>query len=172
MRVVLVWIAVCVASAALCWSLTGMPGVTHALGEYAHQTEILVPRFLAGVLIGGFAQVLIPRDVVAHWLGQQSGIKGMILASGVGAIAPGGPMVAFPLVMVLRKAGAGPSSLVAFVTAWSTIGLHRMITWEVPLLGLEIAALRYGVSLPLGVIAGLLTIPVTRLFKYNPQPDP
>ena len=42
--------------------------------------------------------------------------------------------------------------------------VHRLVAWEVPILGWRVAALRYGVSLLLPVLAGLLTRALVRAF--------
>jgi hypothetical protein len=58
---------------------------------------------------------------------------------------------------VLIRSGASPACVVAFVSAWSLLAVHRFVAWEVPILGLRFAMLRYGVSLLLPVFAGLVT---------------
>ncbi|MBW2242285.1 MAG: hypothetical protein JRH01_09880 [Deltaproteobacteria bacterium] len=47
--------------------------------------------------------------------------------------------------------------MVAFLTAWSLLAVHRLVAWEVPILGARFAIVRYGVSLALPVLAGLIT---------------
>jgi hypothetical protein len=42
---------------------------------------------------------------------------------------------------------------VGFLTAWSVLGLHRMIVWEIPWLGWRFALLRWVISLPLPWLA-------------------
>jgi hypothetical protein len=44
---------------------------------------------------------------------------------------------------------------VAFLTGWALLALHRLLAWEVPILGWRMALLRYGISLLLPVAAGL-----------------
>jgi len=52
--------------------------------------------------------------------------------------------------------GAATSAVIAYLTGWSLLALHRLVAWEVPILGTRFALLRYGVSLALPVLAGLL----------------
>ena len=63
----------------------------------------------------------------------------MAIATAAGTVTPGGPMTSFPLVTVLRDSGTGIGALVAYVTAWTTMGLQRVFMWEVPLMGAEFA---------------------------------
>ncbi len=78
-------------------------------------------------------------------------------------------MIAFPLVVVLRNSGASTACLVAFMTSWATLGIHRVITWEIPLLGPEIAGVRFIALLSLAIIAGLLAAPLALAIGYNPR---
>ena len=47
-------------------------------------------------------------------------------------------------------------SVVAYLSAWSLLALHRLVAWEVPILGARFALLRYAICLGLPVLAGLL----------------
>lgn len=116
----------------------------------------ILPQMIGGLLVGGFVQVLVPRDLVSRWLGRESGFRGIAIATLAGAITPGGPIISFPLVVALGAAGADIGALVAYVTAWSAIGLNRIIIWELPFMGSEFALWRFLVSLPLPVVAALI----------------
>ena len=67
-----------------------------------------------------------------------------------------------PIAAVMLRAGAATGPVIAFLTAWSLLALHRLVAWEVPILGWRIAALRYGVSLAIPVLAGLAARALTR----------
>jgi len=116
----------------------------------------IAPQIVGGMLVGGFISVLIPNDVVARWLGRESGFRGILIASVAGAVTPGGPIVSFPIVLALAGAGADIGALLAYLTAWATIGLNRIIVWEIPFMGFDFALLRFVVSIPLPFIAGYL----------------
>ena len=60
-----------------------------------------------------------------------------------------------PLAVMIR-AGAAVGPVVAFLTGWSVLALHRTVAWEIPILGIRFALLRWGVSLLLPVLAGAL----------------
>jgi len=143
-----------VASAGLCYVFTGLDGVRHSLEEDVELMALIAPRVAAAVLIGGFVQVLAPRDLVARWLGKQGGWRAFSLATVAGIATPGGPMLSFPIVYALKAAGANTPALVAYVTAWATLGFHRILMWELPLFGAKFAIIRFLVSLPGPFIAG------------------
>lgn len=156
-----IWIGVVAAVGALCWWLKGPRAVELALHDYAGQIALMIPRMSAALLIAGFAQVLIPRELVTKWLGSGAGIRGIFIATLVGALTPGGPMLAFPLIVLLRQSGASTTSLITFATAWATLGFHRILMWELPFLGTEFAFVRYIASIPLPIIAGLTVLVCT-----------
>lgn len=116
----------------------------------------LAPQILGGMLVGGFISVLIPNDVIARWLGRESGFRGMLIAVIAGIITPGGPIISFPVVLALAVAGADIGALLAYLTAWGTLGLSRIIIWEIPFMGLDFATVRFIASIPLPFIAGYL----------------
>ena len=89
-------------------------------------------------------------------MGEDAGLNGMAIATAAGAVTPGGPLTSFPIVTMLRDTGTGIGPLVAYVTAWTTMGLQRVFMWEVPLMGAEFAIIRFVASIPLAVVAGLL----------------
>jgi hypothetical protein len=69
---------------------------------------------------------------------------------------PGGPFVTFPLVLAFAKAGAGVPQMAALITGWSIFALHRILTWEYPVLGWRFVAIRLIAAAPLPILAGLL----------------
>jgi len=85
-----------------------------------------LPLFAGILVLIGFSEVLIPREMIARWLGPGAGFKGVLIASGIGMLIPGGPFVSFPLIAMLHRAGAGVGAVVAFVTAWSLWSLTRL----------------------------------------------
>jgi uncharacterized membrane protein YraQ (UPF0718 family) len=106
-------------------------------------------------LAAGFAELLLPKAWMRASLGETAGLRGILLATGLGVLTPAGPVVAMPIAAVMVRSGAATGPVIAFLTAWSVISLHRFVAWEIPILGWHLAALRYGVSLAIPVLAGL-----------------
>lgn len=112
---------------------------------------VIVISFLAA----GLAEVLVPHEWVRRRLGADSGLRGILVASLAGVLTPAGPFVSMPVAAVMIRAGAGAGPVVAFLTGWALLALHRLLAWEVPILGWRMALLRYGLSLLVPVAAGL-----------------
>jgi uncharacterized membrane protein YraQ (UPF0718 family) len=117
----------------------------------------VLPRMLAAFLIAGIIQAVVPEELIARWMGAESGWKGLVIAMGFGAVTPGGPMMQFPIVASLYKTGVGIGPLISYLTAWSLLGVHRAIVWEIPFLGIRLVAVRLLVSLAFPLIAGWLS---------------
>ena len=114
------------------------------------------PMLLASFAVAGLAQVLIPREFVARWLGQASGMKGILISTFAGAVsAPGGPYVSFPLVAAIYQAGAGIGPVVAFVTSWSLLAVTR-IPMEASLIDPRVTLVRLATTFFVPPLAGLL----------------
>jgi uncharacterized membrane protein YraQ (UPF0718 family) len=115
----------------------------------------VLPKVLAGCLIGAFVTLLLPRETIARWVGAESGIAGILLATLAGAIMPGGPFTIYPVAGALLAAGADAGAACAFVISWTLIGYTRAIVWELPFFGLDFVTWRIIFSLPLPILAGL-----------------
>jgi len=152
-----VWvlIAVCLLLAALAWARGGAPLVQQGLAGggrlILRYSLVIAVSFVAA----GFAEQLLPRQWMRESLGETAGLRGILLATGMGMLTPAGPFVAMPIAAVMLRAGAATGPVIAFLTAWSLLALHRLVAWEVPILGWRLAALRYGISLAIPVLAGL-----------------
>lgn len=127
----------------------------------------IMPRIALALITAGFLGVLTPSEPVARFIGLDSGFSGILLASVVGGFVPGGPILSFPLVVVLYKAGAGLPQLVAFLTAWSVFAFHRVLIYEVTLMGWRFSAVRLISSLVLPPLAGVLALALSRVLEVH-----
>lgn len=150
------FIALAAVSALLVYLIRGPASLFGALGNALSLFASIVPLIALGMMLGGLARELADPARIAPILGAQSGWSGLALATALGAVTPGGPFAAFPIVYALFLAGADIGAVIAYVTAWSVIGIHRVVIWELPLLGHEFAIIRFVTSLPLPILAGAL----------------
>ena len=136
--------------------LKGEAALWRALRGAGDLALFILPVLGAGLLLASAMRQLVSPGALSRWLGADSGLRGLVLATGVGIVTPGGPIAAFPLVLVLTRAGADRGAVVAFVLSWALNGFQRVLVWEVPLLGPDFALMRFLASLPLAVIGGLI----------------
>jgi uncharacterized membrane protein YraQ (UPF0718 family) len=116
----------------------------------------ILPKVLAGCLIGGFVTLLLPREAVGRRVGGESGVLGLVIAAAAGIILPGGPYTIYPVAGAFLAAGADVGAAIAFVTSWTLLGYTRALVWELPFFGPDFVFWRIIVSLPLPILAGLL----------------
>lgn len=136
--------------------LRGPAAVAHAWGASVDLVLGILPSMVAGMLMAGSLRQLVAPGALAKYMGSESGAKGLVIASAVGVMTPGGPMAAFPMVLVLTGAGADIGAVIAFIVSWGLNGFNRILVWEVPLLGPDFALLRFLAGLPMGFIAGFI----------------
>lgn len=116
----------------------------------------VIPLLIAAFLVAGLTQVLVTQEFVKEWLGAASGLKGIGLACLAGALIPGGPYVFYPIAAVLLQNGAGLGVLVSFVLAKNLWSVSRL-PLEVALLGSELTFIRFGITLVIPPLIGILT---------------
>lgn len=161
-RMTLFFAVLATASAAGLYAMEGGAEVGRAVLHAAQLLLGIAPVIVAALFVGGYIQALLPRDLVNRWLGQRSGARGYVVAMGAGVLTPAGPFGAFPLVVALRQGGATFDVCTVYLTAWATLGIHRIVIWELPFLGADFVALRIAASLVLPPTAGLLARGIAR----------
>jgi uncharacterized membrane protein YraQ (UPF0718 family) len=128
----------------------------------------MLPKVLAGCLIGAFVTLLLPREMVARWVGHESGFLGLLIAAFFGFLLPGGPITIYPVAGAFLVMGADAGAVVAFIVSWTLIGYTRALVWELPFFGSDFVFWRIIEALPLPIIAGLLArVAVRAGFKYR-----
>ena len=131
-------------------------GIDFAWNQFKQVFVIL----LVAMMLAAYLSKVVPEEMVGRWLGSEAGFQGILLASAIGGLVPGGPTITFPLIVALSKMGVALPSLIAFLTAWSCYAFHRIIAFEIPFVGWRLTTVRFIASFfvpPLaGVLAGLL----------------
>ncbi len=137
----------------------------HDLGLFGD----MLPKVLAGTLIAAFLTVLMPREVISRWVGAESGLKGILIATLAGIVMPGGPFTIFPIAAAFIAVGADVSAAIALITSWTLLGLNRAVVWEMPFFGFDFVGWRMLVALPLPILVGLLARALLRMLVRREQ---
>ncbi len=108
---------------------------------------------LAVFALIGLINVKISRELIGSLLGQKSGLKGLLIAVGCGAILVGPSYVIFPLLMSVKRLGARWAVVTIVLAAWSL--KPPMLPIEAEFLGFHFALVRGGLVLLLAIPLGL-----------------
>lgn len=115
----------------------------------------IVPLLIFAFIVAGMIQVLIPRELLSRWVGESSGLRGILIGSIAGGLAPGGPYVSLPLAAGLVRSGAGIGTMVAFLTGWSLWAIGRL-PMEIGILGWKLTLIRIVSTLIFPPLAGII----------------
>ena len=120
-------------------------------------TKQMMPLLLLALVIAGMAQVLATnhQDFINKWLGPESGVRGILIASIAGTLTPGGPVVTVPILAGLLKSGSSIGVAVAYLTGWGAWSFARL-PLEIAILGWKFTAIRVVSVCLLPPIAGLI----------------
>jgi uncharacterized membrane protein YraQ (UPF0718 family) len=148
-------VAVVVSAAVVYWRDGQGRFLEILLGDVGLFIDIL-PKVLAACLIAAFVAVMMPREMVMRWVGAESGVLGIVIATLAGTVCPGGPITIFPIAAAFAAIGADIGATIAFITSWTLLGYARMLVWELPFFGGQFVFWRCIVALPMPIVAGLL----------------
>lgn len=101
----------------------------------------IAPLMILSFIMASMVQVLIPQDLVSKWVGAESGFRGILIGTFIGSITPSGPFVSMPIAAGFLRAGASIGTVVAFMTAWSLLGVSR-IPLEMGIMGWQFTLVR------------------------------
>jgi len=162
-----VFLTLAILAGAAVWLVEGQEVFWQALEDDLQMLMDTVPRVMAAVGAAGIMWVLLPRDKISAMVGRNNGLIGLCLATVAGTITPGGPTSAFALLAMIGAMGADRGTMVTYITAWATLGLQRILTWDIPMMGFDLSALRFVATLPLPVVAGLIArmLPIDLVLK-------
>ncbi len=160
-------------SGLVCYFVIGGEAVADALVNDIDVLLTLLPRVGVAISVAALLWVMLPRDKVSHFIGRDSGLRGLVIATIAGTITPGGPSSAYALLAMLGAAGADRGAMIAYIAAWATLGLQRILVWDLPFMGAEYALVRFAVCVPLPIVAGLIArrLPFELRLRDQPQPS-
>ena len=115
----------------------------------------ILPLLIFALILAGMIQVLLPRELLARWVGEESGMRGILIGTVAGGFMPGGPYVSLPLAAGLLRAGAGIGTMVAFLTAWSLWAVSRL-PMEIGIIGWKVTLVRFVCTFFFPPIAGFI----------------
>jgi len=108
----------------------GNMAISMTLQNFKEMVKVIPPIF---VLLG-LLDVWVPREKMIKYMGDGSGIFGILISLLLGSAAAGPLYAAFPIAGTFLKKGASLFNILIFIGAWSTTKLP-MILFEASSLG-------------------------------------
>lgn len=124
----------------------GVKALTISANSFKEMLFVIPPVF---VLLG-LLDVWVPRETMVKYMGEGSGLKGVILSIILGSAAAGPLYGAFPVAAVFMKKGVKFMNILIFIGAWSTTKIP-MFLFEIASLGTKFAVTRLLIDIP-GII--------------------
>ena len=124
----------------------GLKALSISIQQLWQMLLIIPPIFI----LLGLLDVWIPREMMVKYMGEGSGLKGVVLAFVLGSAAAGPLYGAFPVAAVFMKKGVKFTNLMIFIGAWSTTKVP-MFLFEMGALGTKFALTRLLIDIP-GII--------------------
>ncbi|MBA7485217.1 hypothetical protein ES707_20755 [subsurface metagenome] len=124
----------------------------------------ILPLLILSFIVAGMVEVLIPKEIISKWIGEGSGIRGILIGTVAGSLTPGGPYVSLPVATGLLRSGASVGTIVAFLTGWSLWAVSRL-PMEVGILGWRFTLIRIASTFFFPPIAGFIAQMFSRGLK-------
>ncbi|MGB7604430.1 MAG: permease [Lutisporaceae bacterium] len=124
----------------------GMKALSITAYSFKEMLLVIPPVF---VLLG-LLDIWVPRETMIKYMGEGSGLKGIVLSILIGSAAAGPLYGAFPIAAVFMKKGVKFSNILIFIGAWSTTKIP-MLLFEITSLGVKFAITRLLIDIP-GII--------------------
>ncbi len=147
--------------------------IGYSRGESQHITGLksalkmtidVLPLLIFAFIMAGMIQTLLPHELLSRWIGEESGIRGILIGTIAGGITPGGPYVSLPLAAGFLRSGASLGTMVAFITAWSLWAVSRL-PMEIGIMGWKFTVVRLACTFFFPPIAGFLAQMLFSEFK-------
>lgn len=129
----------------------------HVLGlkSAMEMTIQILPIVILAFIVAGMIQILIPQELLSKWIGKESGMRGILIGTLAGGLAPGNPYINLPIAAGLLRSGASMGAMVAFLTGWSLWSFARLPI-EVSIMGWKFTLIRIASTFFFPPIAGLI----------------
>lgn len=134
----------------------GVKALSITAFSFKEMVLVIPPVFI----LLGLLDTWVPKETIVKYMGEGSGIKGVLLSLLIGSAAAGPLYGAFPVAAVFMKKGVKFTNIMIFLGAWSTTKIP-MILFEMASLGTKFAFTRlivdiFGIIIISRIISNLI----------------
>lgn len=113
---------------------------------------IMPPIFL----LMGLLDTWVEKETMIKFMGEGSGVKGIVIAFLLGSFAAGPVYVAFPFAAILMKKGSEFFNILIFIGAWSATKIPISL-FEASVMGWKFMIIRYVIDIPVIILIAYIT---------------
>lgn len=135
-RIFLLLLAVNIAIIVI-WPEIGLKSLNLTKVNLIDMLSVIPPIFI----LLGLLDVWVKRETMVKFMGEKSGIVGVLLAFFIGSAAAGPLYGAFPVAGVLLKKGSKLSNVFIMIGAWSTTKIPLLL-FEASAMGMKFTVIR------------------------------
>ena len=114
-----------------------------------------LPTVVLVIIVIGVLMGFVSRETISSFVGEQSGIGGVLTIALIGAFLYVPSLIAFPLAASFKNGGASTEAVAAFITTLTMLGFLTLPV-EIKELGKKMALLRNGFSFIVAIAIALL----------------
>jgi uncharacterized membrane protein YraQ (UPF0718 family) len=123
---------------------SGISAIGNTFLSIKEMAFVLPPIF---ILIG-LLDMWVPRETMARYMGEGSGVRGAVISFMIGAAAAGPLYAAFPIAGIFMKKDVSFFNILVFIGGWSTTKIP-MFLFEITSLGAVFAVTRLLLNIPI-----------------------
>lgn len=154
--------------AIIVWFLHGRAEVFQGLKEGIFTLKNVWILLILALGIAGLLKVIIPGEVISDYLGPDSGMRGILIGWGFGAVLPGAPYTILPLAATLLDSGAGIGAVMTMVLSASIGVAITRIPYEIAFIGWKFVVVRLVSCLIFPILGGLIANLFNQWVKFIP----
>lgn len=129
----------------------GIKAFNISLANTKEMLSLIPPVFV----LMGLLDAWVPKETFIRYMGEASGLKGVLTALFLGSAAAGPLYIAFPIAMLLIKKKARLAYVFFFLGVWSTTKIPLLL-YEVSYMGARFTAIQISICIPLFLLFSLL----------------
>ena len=129
----------------------GIKSILNTKDSFVQMLTVLPPI----MIMLGLMDVWVSKESLMKYMGNNSGIIGIIISILIGSIAAGPMYAAFPFTAVLIKKGAKFSNIIIFMNAWCVTKISTLL-FEISSLGYKFTFIRLLIDIPGLIIIGFI----------------
>jgi uncharacterized membrane protein YraQ (UPF0718 family) len=127
-------------------------------GYYIKEMLMIMPVIF---VLTALLDMWIPKEKIQTHLGDEAGVKGVVLSLLLGSVSAGPIYAAFPLCIMLLSKGASIKNIVIILSSWAVVKIPMLLN-EVVFLGLEFMITRYVLTIIAIIAISLITAKVVK----------